>query len=111
MQAGALRHRVTVQARTDTPDGKGGFVEGTATVCARVPAQITPLSGRELERAMQIDPRSTHQVVMRYRPDVQARQMLIFHDGLTDRTFEIVGTPTDEDELHRQLTMLCKELG
>jgi SPP1 family predicted phage head-tail adaptor len=109
MQAGDLRHRVTIQARADTSDGHAGFTEGVTTICARVPASIQPLMGLELERAMQIDPRSTHHLTMRFRSDVKARHIVVFHDGATDRTFEIIGSPTDTDEMHREMTLLCKE--
>lgn len=109
MRAGSLVHRVTIQGRTDVPDGHGGFVEGLVTICARVCAFINPLSGLERERAMQIDPRSTHSVVMRYRRDVLARQLLTYHDGPVDRPFEIIGSPTTQEERRREMVLLCKE--
>lgn len=58
---------------------------------------------------MQIDPRATHSVKMRFRSDVRARQILVFHDGATDRTFEIIGTPLDTDEMRREMSLVCKE--
>lgn len=109
MRGGMLRHRVTIEAHAETPDGHSGFKEGITVVCSRVNASVEPLTGRELERAMQIDDRSTHTVVMRFRSDVQARHVLIFHDGTTDRTFEIIGSPTVIDERRREMTLLCKE--
>lgn len=109
MRAGSLVHRVTISARTDQADGHLGFAEGLTTVCARVAAFISPLSGLERERALQIDPRSTHSVVMRYRRDVLARQLLTYHDGPVDRAFEIIGSPTTVEERRREMVLLCKE--
>jgi SPP1 family predicted phage head-tail adaptor len=109
MRAGSLVHRVTIQGRTDAPDGHRGFLEGVTLICARVSAFISPLSGLERERALQIDPRSTHSVVMRYRRDVVARQTLTYHDGPVDRAFEIIGSPTTVEERRREMILLCKE--
>jgi SPP1 family predicted phage head-tail adaptor len=110
MRGGSLRHRVTVQAHSEVADGHGGFTESWTTICARVSAFVEPLSGRELDRAMQIDPRSSHQVTMRFRPDVKARHVVIYHDGETDRRFEVVDGPTTIEERRREMTMTCKEL-
>lgn len=110
MRGGSLRHRITVEAHVETDDGHGGFVENVSVVCARVNACIEPLNGRELDRAMQIDPRSTHTVTMRFRSDVLARHIVIYHDGRTDRRFEVISSPTDDGERKRQMTMVCKEL-
>jgi SPP1 family predicted phage head-tail adaptor len=110
MRAGELRHRVTVTGQTETDDGHGGTQYAPVIVCARVPAQVTPLSGRELDQAQQIDPRSTHQVRLRYRTDVKAGQTVTYHDDRRgDRPFEIVAPPQDMNELHRDLHLLCRE--
>lgn len=110
MRAGSLRHRITVEAHVEVDDGHGGFTENVSVVCARVSANIEPLMGRELDRAMQIDPRSTHSVLMRFRSDVKARHIVLYHDGDTDRRFEIIGSPTTDGEQRRQMLLLCKEL-
>lgn len=47
MQAGKLRHRVTIQVATMTQDAFGGMVPGWATFLASVPCSIEPLTGRE----------------------------------------------------------------
>jgi SPP1 family predicted phage head-tail adaptor len=109
MRAGSLRHRVTIQARTDVPDGHGGTIAGVTTICARVAAFVEPLGGKELERAVQIDPRSSTQITMRFRRDVQARQIAIYHDGPVDRPFEIVGSPRTVEERRREMVLTVKE--
>ena len=100
---GNLRHRVTFQSLTTADDGYGGTVEtwgDTATVWA----SVEPLSGFERIQAMQVSPRLSHRVVMRYRADVDAGDRLSY-DG---RVFDITAV-IDEDERHRELTLLCEE--
>ena len=109
MRAGSLIHRVTITSRTDVPDGHEGFLEGVTTICARICAFINPLSGLERERALQIDPRSTHSIVMRYRRDILARMICTYHDGPVDRPFEIIGSPTTDEERRRVMVLLVKE--
>jgi SPP1 family predicted phage head-tail adaptor len=110
MRAGRLRHRVTIRSATEVPDGHHGFTDAPVVVANRIPANVETLTGKELDEAQQIDPRSTHSVLIRYRTGVKAGQALTYHDGRDgDRPFEIVAPPQDADERHRELTLLCKE--
>lgn len=111
MRAGELRHRVTVWKALEVDDTHGGFQPGgDVALYARLPARVDPLSGRELERAQQIEPRTTHRIVLRYRPDITAGLTLTYHDDFRgDRDFEIVAPPLDPGERHRDLELLCRE--
>lgn len=109
MRAGELRHRVTIKSTVETDDGHHGFDETTTVVASRAPASVEPLSGRELERAHQIEPRTTHRVRLRYRAGLKAGQALTFHTAAGDREFEIVAPPIDVDERRRELHLMCKE--
>lgn len=75
--AATLRHRVTVQTRTQTPDGQGGFTE-TWTDGATVWCSITTLKAYQRFQAMQMQTPATHQIVMRYRTDVDTNARLKF---------------------------------
>jgi len=108
MQAGRLRHRVTVQTTVETADGRGGTTAVPGTLLRRIPADVEMLTGRELERAMQIDPRSRLQVLLRYHAGVKAGQAVIYHSFGGDRTLEIVAPPTIEEK-DRAMTLLCGE--
>ena len=113
MLAGDLRQRVTIEQQLETSDGHDGVVLRWLPVHARIPARIRPLTGRDLKRARQVDPRITHDVRLRfwrnYRDDLNAgRNRLIYHDT-TDREFEIVGPPVDVDERHVELVQTCRE--
>lgn len=116
MQAGDLRQRVSVQNRTETADGHDGWTVAWATNpgVRRIAARVAPLQGRDLERARQIDPRASHEVVLRwwaaYGTDLDGgRARLIWHDGVIgDRTLEIVEPPRDTED-RVALTMTVKE--
>ena len=116
MNAGDLRHRVSIQTRTETDDGHGGFTVAWTTVQERVAAQVLVLSGRDLERARQIDPRATHELRLRFWRDYDdafhgGRARVVWHDtgAVGDRTLELVEPPLELR--HRVLlTMTCKEL-
>ena len=111
-----LIHRVTLQNRTETDDGHGGFDETWSTVQARIAGRIVPLSGRDLERARQIDPRAEYAVHLRYwrqhNDDLDGgRARVIWHDdgAIGDRTLEIVAPPIEAE--HRvALVLTCREL-
>lgn len=115
MTAGDLKHRITLQALTETSDGHDGYTQTWANIApARRAAMVRPLRGRDLERAQQIDPRATHDVILRfwrtYSTDLDGgRARLVFHDGdVGDRTFEIVGPPV-ETKSRSALTLIAKE--
>lgn len=111
MRAGMLRHRVTIRAyAAEVTDGHGGFTDGPATtIASRLPAAVEPLSGRELDRAMQIDPRAAFSVTLRFRRDVTVRQQVIFHDpDLGDQVFEVTHVQHVQ-QMRRELLLDCKE--
>ena len=65
MQAGTLRHRVVIEARTSTRGTHGGSVEAWTPAATRW-AAVEPLQGRDLLAAAQIDTRLTHRIALRY---------------------------------------------
>lgn len=115
MNAGALRHRVSIQTRTSTDDGHGAFDESWATVETRIAAQVESLVGRDLDRARQIDPRATHEVRLRFWRShndsiVGGRARVIWHDdgAVGDRTLEVVA-PAREEGRREWLVLTTKE--
>jgi len=108
MLAGELRHRVTIQTFVETRTAKGGTTEVPATLYARIPALVEPLRGRELDVAMQIDPRLRYRISLRYHQGIKAQQGVVYHALDGDRTFEIVEPPMI-DEKNRAMELLCGE--
>ena len=114
MKAGELRHRVSIQKRTEESDGHDGVTESWLTFRHRVSAKVVQLNGRDLERARAVDPRASWEVTLRYwhtysETLVGGRARVLFHDGRTgDRQLEPVEPPR-ETEYREALVMLCKE--
>ena len=116
MEARRLKQRVSVQVRTETDDGHRGLTDAWATRHRRWSAQVIELSGRDLERAQQIDPRIALDVRFRYwtayRDDLDGgRTRLLYHvndDSDDDRTLEIV-TPPAQIVDHQEIQVLCRE--
>lgn len=113
MRAGEFRQRVTIETRNETQNAlTGAYTETWSTVRSRVDARVKPLSGRELERARQIDPRISHEVGFRYwrnyRTQLTARERLVYHD-IVDRRLEIIAAPVDVNEAHREVVVQAAE--
>lgn len=106
LQAGQLRHLVTIQTPPTSAGTRGQSSGSWSTVEANVPAKIENLTGREAERARQIAPTATHQVTLRYRSGVTTQQRLLF--GSRELNIEHVN---NLDERNRVLVLLCKEGG
>ena len=104
MNAGSLRHRITIQSVTETEDTFGGTTEVWGTH-ATVWASIEPLSGRELLQAQQVQAEVTHRVRCRYVSGVTSKMRVLYGA----RYFNII-TPINPEERNRELALMCKEL-
>ncbi len=100
---GRLRHRLTIEEVTRTPDGGGGASESWSSI-ATVWASITPTGGAEAIDADALAGRLSHEVVFRYRPGVEPAMRLRYGA----RLFEIAAV-IDVDERKRWLKCLCME--
>ena len=110
MNAGSLRHRVTLQTPgAPVPDGDGGYTEVWTVLGSRVPAAVEPATARSLERiaASTVTSTASHLVTIRYLPGITTKTRVVFHD-LTDRTLAVTGTH-DTEERHRVLVLECVE--
>ena len=109
MKAGKLNRRVTIEAPPPgVSDEYGHNDEGGNRdwkVVASVWAQVTPLSGREFWRSQQVQSDITHEVVIRYRPDVRHNQRIRYGD----RTLNIESV-IDTEEAGVELRLMCKEV-
>ena len=77
LQAGELRHLVTVQKATEGRDAQGG-VTRSWTTHASTWASIRPLSGNERVTAMQVSELVTHRVIMRYVSGLTCSMRVLF---------------------------------
>lgn len=75
--AADLRESVQLQRKSRVSDGAGGWVN-TWTTYATVRAKVHPLSGRERVFAAQLQSETTHDIVIRYRTDVDAADRIVW---------------------------------
>lgn len=115
MRAGNLRHRLTIQLKTETPDGTGGFVD-TYPKKDWTPfwAGVIPLRGVELIEAMKLVGNVTHKIEMRYRRQLYSKiapspvvKRLFWEKR--DRYFNILAV-INVRELNRKLEIMAEEV-
>lgn len=91
MQAGTLRHRVTLQSLVPMQDPVTGVVTHTWSTLATVWASVQPLSAREFLQASAVSSQVVARVRIRYFPGVMP-SMRILHG---ERTYNIEGVLPD----------------
>lgn len=62
---GQLNQRITVQRRSDQPDGFGNVKGGWVTVGSGIPAGISPMKGGEAVRAQRLEAVRNYEIVTR----------------------------------------------
>lgn len=102
MGAGAMRHRVQIQAKTVTQDDHGGPVQTWKTV-ATVWASLEATSTREFFAAQQVQSEVTQRIRIRFRSDLSPDMRVLYKD----RVFEIVGILPNNRQT--QCVLMCKE--
>lgn len=115
MRAGNLRHRLTIQLKTETPDGTGGMVDTYPEKdWTEVWASVIPLRGVELIEAMKLEGNVRHKIEMRYRRQLYS---LIAPSPVVkriywekrERYFNIVNV-INVRELNRKLEIMAEEV-
>ena len=113
MRAGDLKLRVLFQQRVITQDTFGQQLTTWIDVLAAVPADIQPMSGRELVAAQAVNAEVTHQVVVRFHPlladpiKVASMRVIYVAFGVT-RYFNVLSS-MNVDERNRQITLSATE--
>lgn len=103
MRIGRLRHRLTIQAQSRTPNGSGGFTmtwaDGTT-----VWANVRPSGADEAVQGNEARPRATFEVDCRYRTDITTAKRLKWGT----RILKVVGTE-NPDGKRRDMLVRCVE--
>lgn len=86
LNPGALRHRLTLEAPVETPDGAGGVVR-TFAAQASLWGQIEPVGLRAVPRQDRLMQEVTHRITIRARSGITAAHRLT----RGTRLFEIAG--------------------
>lgn len=106
MQAGRLRHPITIQAPVKTANTTGETRKQWSDVASRR-AHIEPLSGRELWQARQTDATVSHRVTMRADRSLSIVPQMRVKFGT--RVFDINAALT-VDEIHHEQVLYCTEV-
>jgi SPP1 family predicted phage head-tail adaptor len=107
MRAGTLRHRVKIQKNNGTAGDYGEQSDNWQTVAEPdgvVWASVSPLSGRELLLAQQVNAEATIRVSMRYWKGLTTDHHILHGT----RELAIVSI-VDRDDRHRDLELMCRE--
>ena len=106
MQAGRLRHRVTIQQLVagSPPQTETGEPNEVWADVATVWGSVDPLNGRELFAAQEHDSEVTVRIRIRYRSDVTHLMRVSFDSKLYD-----IRAVIDPQSIHRELQLLCTE--
>lgn len=99
----ALRHRITIEQLTLTPNDSGGQAEAWTTF-ATVWASITPKIVKEVNFAQRIEPRIDHDIVIRYIAGLTTTMRIVFGT----RVFEIKAAIIKE-EIKEWIQILATE--
>jgi len=101
MRAGELRHRGTLQRKSDSSTWG---TSGTWTTYATVWVKIEPTSGREYPEGRKIQAETTHLITMRFIHGVHPDMRFLFEG----RIFKIVSA-INVQERSRELMLECTE--
>lgn len=105
LNAGRLRHRITIERKTHEQDPTTGAMTPVWLPLAQnVAAAVEPLSGRELLAAGQMKSKITARVIVRYREGITAA-MRVLHGG---QTFNIVAVIPDDQSGREWLTLMVE---
>jgi len=104
MRAGTLRHAVTIQNQTKTPDGIGGYSEEWVDLYTDARAAIWPKKMVEASETGRTVATITHNIRVRYFPDVDETCRVLFGT----REFEIKSI-LNWEERDRYLDLICEE--
>lgn len=104
MEAGRLRHRVTLQKTVTTRDPDTGDTIRTWVDVATVWASVEPLSAREFIASAAMQSKVTARIVIRHR--AVDHRMRILHRG---KIYNIEGVLADPNSGLEYVTLACSE--
>lgn len=109
MRAGQMRHRISIQRRTDTKDGYGEGKPTWSNLYSRIPARVRDDSQREFTQALQVQSAKTIHVTIRDpRQTITEMDRVVWHARGGDRILDIKAVLAGEND-GRELTLMCIE--
>jgi SPP1 family predicted phage head-tail adaptor len=113
LEAGRLRHRVTIQERIQVQDAHGDIVPLWRDWATNVPAEIVPVSAREFVAGQGIQAQVTTKIRIRWRRGLEPT-MRILHliDSGSPQVYDyynIAGILADPDSGHVYVWLPCSK--
>jgi SPP1 family predicted phage head-tail adaptor len=105
MQAGKLRHRITLQKPVKTQSPATGAVINTWADVATLWADVTDVSVREFVAAQAGQSEVTARITIRYRDDVTNKNRIVYRG----RIYNIHGVLADDKSGSEYLTLPCSQ--
>lgn len=102
IRTGAMRHRASLQSRTESSDGAGGASISWATE-RDIWCEIREVNARERLEAMREESAVTHEIWARYATDVTADKRLL-HNSIAYNIRAVM----DPDTRHEYLRILAE---
>lgn len=114
MRAGDLRRRIQFQQRVVTLDTSGQQIANWIDVLTNVPANIEPLSGRELIAAQAVNAEVSHRITVRYHPalanPVTTASMRVIYQAAAGVTrYFNLASAMNSDERNRTIEIMANE--
>jgi SPP1 family predicted phage head-tail adaptor len=105
VEAGRLRHLISIQQQTTTQDSYGEAVNTWTDVYANIWASVEPLQGREFFSGEKFQSEITHRIRMRYKSGLLPKQRVKFGT----RYFYVTDI-INPQERNKELQLMAKEL-
>ncbi len=109
MNAGRLRHRIAIDDATITRDEEGGVNTTWLQWAADVPAEVAPVSARELASGNQIVAQSSYRITIRQRPGIVPTMRIRHTVQGVESIYNIVGALPDADSGLTHLSIYCNK--
>lgn len=110
MQAGWLKHRITIQSFTQSQDESGEQVEKWRNH-ATMWASIEPLRGRAFIEARGEHADVTTKIRLRFRRDITVDMRVLWMDEAQQKhIYELVAPPIHRLEMRRETELMCREV-
>jgi len=104
MEAGALRHRVSIQEPVEARNSYNEVITTWALV-AVVWGSVAPLAGREFFAAEHVQSEITHRVRLRYRAGITSEMRVVYAGRVL-----MIQSVIDRGERRRELELMCREV-
>jgi SPP1 family predicted phage head-tail adaptor len=108
MEAGRLRHRVTIQEKVDSRDSYGGERETWVDI-AEVWAEVEPLVGREYLESRQESAEITTRVRVRYRAGIRPEMRVKYVDEADVAHYYDIFSAQNVGTRRKELVLVCRE--